>query len=172
MYLYIFIISISFLFVHSLLKDITKKLKPGDIKQYCVKKEMIICAFIKPSEYTTIEEAFKNIKHSLKEYRYLAIQNDLIQSDDSFNHISRIVLILRSIINNSELWLCGYADQKHNSSYDDYCRTRYQDYSSRYYSNLSNRKSYNYNNNASYNSQKEYNQNRVSMKDSQYDANN
>lgn len=133
-----------------------KELKPGDIKQYNVKNEIIICAFVKSSEnyYTSVEKAFKNIKRlKLKSYRYLAIQSNLIQSDDTFNHISRIVLILRSIITNSEFWLCGDTNQKYHSSYDDYCRNRCQDYPSKYYSNSWNRTSYKHNyNSSSYNS--------------------
>lgn len=131
------------------------KLNPGDIQIYNVKNEVIICAFIKQSEhyYTSLEKVFENIKGYIKSsYRYLAIQSGSVQSDNTFNHIARVVLILRSIIHNSELWLCGDGDQTHKQPYDDYCRNRRQSYSSRYYSSSMNRTSYAHNNSSSFDS--------------------
>jgi len=54
----------------------------------------------------------------------LAIQSDLIDNpSDNFQRISWIVLISRSVIHSSELWLCGDAKQNnYKVNYDEYCK--------------------------------------------------
>jgi hypothetical protein len=101
-----------------------KKINPGDMIPYVVNKEKIICVFTNQTEYySNIENAFVKIKNSNKSYRYFAFQSGPIKPAENFKHISWVVLILRSIINNSELWLCGDTDQPEDKTlYDQYCR--------------------------------------------------
>lgn len=115
------------MFVHSFLRDIkNKKLKPGDIVEYNVKSELIICAFTNQTAYySSIEDAFFKINRA-KNAIYLAIQTNPIGSDvsdDNFIHLKRIVLIYRSIAHQyqSELWLCGQIGQNQTFPYDQYC---------------------------------------------------
>lgn len=107
-----------------MLNDIkNKELNPGDIAQYPVNDEMIICVFIKAqSYYSCLEDAFRKIHRSTKDYIYMAIQSGPI--DYHPKQISWIVLIYRSIFNNSELWLCGDSDLTSNIYYDQYCRNK------------------------------------------------
>ncbi|XP_029344301.1 uncharacterized protein LOC100166845 isoform X5 [Acyrthosiphon pisum] len=113
-------------FKENLLRDIrNKKPDPGDIKIYNVKNEVITCIFTTENTYYgSLENGFKTIDHTLKGYKYLAIQSDSIDyPSDNFQRISWIVLISRSIIHSSELWLCG--DVKQNNYkvyYDEYCK--------------------------------------------------
>ncbi|XP_060862340.1 uncharacterized protein LOC132939272 isoform X2 [Metopolophium dirhodum] len=113
-------------FKENLLKDIrNKKPDPGDIKNYNVKNEVIICIFTTENTYYgSLENGFKTIDHNFKGYKYLAIQSDPIDyPSDNFQRISWIVLISRSVIHSSELWLCG--DVKQNNYkvyYDEYCK--------------------------------------------------
>lgn len=114
------------LFVHSLLKDIKNyKYNPGDITHYSVNNEDIFCGFIKQNDYSSLEEAFKNILNfsSKKRYMYMAIQSGSIGSGDKFKYIAQMVLILRSISSFSELWLCGDSTQTTCKPYDLYCRS-------------------------------------------------
>jgi len=54
----------------------------------------------------------------------LAIQSDSIDyPSEHFQHISWIVLIARSVIRFSEIWLCGDVKQNKVVYYDEYCRT-------------------------------------------------
>lgn len=104
-----------------------KKCNPGTIKRYIIENKKINCAFISQNApYSSIEKAFKRINRLVKNDEFLAIQNGPIKLTKNWKHTSRMVLILRSIINNSELWLCGDTRQtKEKISYDDYCRTLY-----------------------------------------------
>lgn len=89
--------------------------------QYSVNNETIICVFIKKNTfYSSMEEAFRKIYRSVKNYRYAAIQ---IEPSNDFKHIEWIVLILRSVSKNFELWLCGDVDKPEKLSYDEYCRS-------------------------------------------------
>lgn len=113
-----------------------KKFSPGDMIQYVVHNEKIICVFTSKTEYySNIENAFVKIKNSSKSYRYFAFQSGPIKPAENFKHISWVVLILRSIINNSELWLCGDTDQSGDIVlYDQYCKNILNN--SRYSSNF------------------------------------
>jgi len=112
------------IFFYRLLQDVVNKtIDPGDIKHYNVNGENIYCAFVDPSMYSSIENAFIQISKLIrKSYTYLAIQSASIQNDVNFKHIERIVLILRSIMNSNfcELWLCG---ANVDLLYDMYCRS-------------------------------------------------
>lgn len=111
---------------HRLLVDVeNKKCKPGGIISYDINKEKIICVFTsQTSYYSCLEEAFIEIKKKVKGYRYFAFQSGQIKPAENFKHISWIVLILRSIINDSELWLTGDTDQSEvQVSYDQYSKT-------------------------------------------------
>lgn len=110
---------------YSLLKDVEQKeLSPGRIITYCVNGENLICIFYLQKElYSSLEIALKTILRSSKDYQYLAIQSGPIVN--RYEHIARIVLILRSISNNQqcELWLCGDVNQTDNEvQYDEYCK--------------------------------------------------
>lgn len=74
--------------------------------------------------YSSIENGFKTIAHRIKRYNYLAIQSGSIDyPSDNFQHIYWIVLISRSVIYSSELWLCGDVKQtKYQVQYDEYCK--------------------------------------------------
>ncbi|CAI6373290.1 unnamed protein product [Macrosiphum euphorbiae] len=113
-------------FKKNLLSDIrNKKPNPGDITEYNVKNEYIICIFTTENTYYgSLENGFKTIQKKYKEYKYLAIQSDLIDyPSDNFQRISWIVLISRSVIHSSELWLCGDAKQNnYKVNYDEYCK--------------------------------------------------
>lgn len=76
--------------------------------------------------YSNLEKAFEKIKKTIKnkDYRYFALQSGPIGLGENFKHISWTVLILRSIINYSELWLCGDTDQSEEKViYDQFCRS-------------------------------------------------
>lgn len=109
-----------------MLKDIkTKTPNSGEIINYRVKDELITCAFVEQNSYhTCIEKVSINIKLSLKGYSYLAIQSGSLDSEDNFKSIAWIVLILRSIINRNELWLCGNTELE-EVAYDEYCRNKH-----------------------------------------------
>ncbi|XP_022180610.1 uncharacterized protein LOC111040854 isoform X2 [Myzus persicae] len=101
-----------------------KKLDPGDIKRFDVKNEIIFCIFTTQSTYYgSLENGFKEI-NKIKNYNYLAIESGPIDyPSDKFQHISWIVLIFRSVIHFSELWLCGNVKQSETHVfYDEYCR--------------------------------------------------
>jgi len=85
--------------------------------------------FIKQNKYySSLEMALHKI--CSKNNFWLAIQSGQI-AGDNFKHIAWIVLILRSITHNSELWLCGDVSQTHVLPYDEYCRNiRYSTYNS------------------------------------------
>jgi len=74
--------------------------------------------------YGSLENGFNTINRTIKRYKYLAIQSGPIDyPSDNFQHISWIVLILRSVIRSSELWLCGDVQQKnYRVYYDEYCK--------------------------------------------------
>lgn len=75
------------------------------------------------SYYSSLEKGFLEIKHQTnKHFKYMAIQSGPIGFNDNFQRILWTVLIWRSIINNSELWLCGDPEQKHGTVYDQYCK--------------------------------------------------
>lgn len=118
------------LFVHSLLNDIkNKKLAPGNIEKYIVKNETIICAFTdQMAYYSSIEDAFLKINRAKnKKFIFSAIQINSIDSDvsdNNFINLERIVLIYRSIVRESELWLCGHTDQCKQIPYDQYSSQR------------------------------------------------
>jgi hypothetical protein len=112
--------------VHRLLKDIKSNvLCPGDVTTYFLGKVKINCLFTSSTAYfTSLEKGFKNIKKGIRSYRNFALQSGPIKPVDNFKYISRTVSILRSIINGSELWLCGDTDQiKEKEIYENYCRT-------------------------------------------------
>jgi len=107
------------------LKDVKQiELSPGEIRNYCVNGENLICIFYLQKEfYSSLELAFKKILRLSKYYMYLAIQSG--STVDNYEHIAWIVLILRSISSNQrcELWLCGDVNQIDNViQYDQYCR--------------------------------------------------
>lgn len=105
------------------MKDLKNmKLKPGDIKLYCVKNENIVCVFYQQSVYySSLEKAFTEIcLRFIKYYIYFAIQSG--PTKNNLEHLAWIVLILRSICHNGELWLCGDTEQTDTVHYDQYCR--------------------------------------------------
>jgi hypothetical protein len=87
-------------------------------------KERINCLFISPTAYySSLEKGFTNMKKYIRSYRHFVFQSGPIKSAENFKHISRMVLIMRSIIYSSELWLCGDKDlTKETEVYDTYCR--------------------------------------------------
>ncbi|KAF0772441.1 putative serine/threonine-protein kinase isoform X1, partial [Aphis craccivora] len=111
-------------FKENLLKDVkNKKFEPGAIAKYIVKNEVIICIFVtQKALYSSLEDGFKSIDQTIKYYKYLAIQSGPIEPSDNFEHISWIVLILRSISHSCELWLCGDVNQTSVTYYDQYCK--------------------------------------------------
>jgi hypothetical protein len=111
------------------LEDIrSKNLKPGDITTYFIKKEKIICVFTSQTSYwTSLEKAFINIKNVIKSYRCIAYQCGPINEADDCKHEKQMVMILRSIMYGSELWLCGNTQQTTDKEIFDY-----------YYRNLTN----------------------------------
>jgi len=73
--------------------------------------------------YGSLENGFITICNEVKGYKYLAFQTDSIDyPSDHFQHISCIVLIARSVLRSSELWLCGDAKQNNTVYYDEYCK--------------------------------------------------
>ncbi|KAL4122999.1 hypothetical protein QTP88_015232 [Uroleucon formosanum] len=114
-------------FKEKLLRDVKNKMpEPGEILSYNVKNEVIICMFTSVNTYySSIENGFISIGHTFKKYKYLAIESGPIDySSDNFQHISWIVLISRSVIRSSELWLCGDVKQKnYQVYYDEYCKS-------------------------------------------------
>lgn len=134
-------------FVHSLLKDIeTKTPIPGEIINYPINGEIITCAFVIQNSYTSIEDVSINIKKQLsRQYTYLAIQSGSLDFEGTFERIARTVLILRSIINYNELWLCGNTELEEGGQYDQYCKNKFSqsmsssfNYSGNYYSSNQN----------------------------------
>ncbi|VVC44083.1 Hypothetical protein CINCED_3A004486 [Cinara cedri] len=106
-------------FKENLLKDIkNRKLNPGNITEYHVNNEVIFCVFTNQNEYfTSIEEAFLKINNKKKlKYIYSAIQSGPME-----DYVERIVLIYRSTVKNSELWLCGHPGQGNQLTYEKYC---------------------------------------------------
>jgi len=81
----------------------------------------------KNAYYSSLESGFKHINRTSKDYKYMAIQSGSIdESSNNIEHISWIVLIFRSVIYSSELWLCG--DVKLRSDkvpYDQYYKDLY-----------------------------------------------
>lgn len=75
--------------------------------------------------YSSLENGFISIRHKFKKYKYLAIESGPIDyPSDNFQHISWIVLISRSVIHYSELWLCGDVKQEnYKVYYDEYCKS-------------------------------------------------
>ncbi|XP_025424426.1 uncharacterized protein LOC112693534 [Sipha flava] len=118
-------------FKEKLMKDIkTKALKPGDVTSYFIKKENIHCLFTSQSAYySSLEKGFLTIKNYVRRsYRNFAIQSGPIKPTAYFKHISRIVLLLRSIIYGSELWLCGDSDQTNEKVvYEHYCKQVFEE---------------------------------------------
>lgn len=117
-----------YFYVYRLLRDIKKKkLNPGAISYYIIENKMITCAFISQAAYYgSIEKAFKRINCLLKRYKYLVIQSGPLKITKNYKHASWLVLILRSIINKSEVLLCGDTGQtKDNVVFDNYCKTLY-----------------------------------------------
>jgi hypothetical protein len=87
-------------------------------------KERINCLFISPTAYySSLEKGFTNIKKHIRSYKHFVFQSGPIKPADNFKHISRMVLIMRSIIYSSELWLCGDKDlTKETEVFDTYYR--------------------------------------------------
>jgi len=77
--------------------------------------------------YTSLEIGFKHINQISKNYKYMAIQSGSIDEPSyNFEKISWTVLILRSVIYFSELWLCGDVKQTSDKvPYDQYCKNLY-----------------------------------------------
>lgn len=113
------------LFVSSLLRDIASKtLKPGDITHYIFNQDIILCGFFHPDlYYSSLESIFRNVIHLDLHYKYLAIQSGPLSSNNNFQHIIWIVLILRSFAFKCELWLCGQEEPIEND-FDQYCRNK------------------------------------------------
>ena len=108
------------------MKDITNKtLNPGDVTTYFIKNERINCLFISESAYySSVEKGFITMRNYIRSnYRNYAIQSGPIKPSATFKHISRFVLVVRSVIYGSELWLCGDNDQTNEKHvYEQYCK--------------------------------------------------
>uniref|UniRef100_A0A2S2QR77 O-acetyl-ADP-ribose deacetylase n=1 Tax=Sipha flava TaxID=143950 RepID=A0A2S2QR77_9HEMI len=112
-------------FKERLLRDIrSNQFSPGDVTSYFMNKERINCLFISPTAYySSLEKGFTNIKKHIRSYKHFVFQSGPIKPADNFKHISRMVLIMRSIIYSSELWLCGDKDlTKETEVFDTYYR--------------------------------------------------
>lgn len=107
------------------MRDIAnKRLNPGNITHYIVNGEIIVCGFYHTNGcYSYIEDIFKKTIRLDSGFKYLAIQSGSIESGSTFQHITWIVLILRSFTNQCELWLCGQ-DEPIEKNYDQYCRNK------------------------------------------------
>lgn len=97
-----------------LMKDIKNKiLNPGDVTTYFIKNDRINCLFTSMSAYYgSLEKGFITINNYIKSnYRNFAVQSGPIKPIANCKHISWTVLILRSIIYGSQLWLCNDSDE-------------------------------------------------------------
>jgi hypothetical protein len=97
---------------------------PGDVNTYFIKIVKTNCLFTSSTAYfSSLEKGFKNFKKDIRSYKNFTFQSGSIKPVDNFKYISQMVLILRYIIYDSELWLCENTNQlKEEKIYKNDCR--------------------------------------------------